>query len=75
MRQVVKIAVQVVQILSLCGTIIAGVLGLIYEIIGHTKFEQLLSRIGISNGFRWIWLVGVTTSSLLIITCYIKQRL
>ena len=75
MREVAKFVVQVIHILSFCGTVMVGLLGVIYEIIGHTRFEQLLSRIGISKGFSWIWFVGVTMLSLLIITYLIKQRL
>ena len=55
--------------ISIIGAIIFGLLGAIYEIAGHAKFEQLLSSIGISNGFRLLWIFGIVILILLIISC------
>jgi len=50
------------------------VLGVLYEIIGHAKFDQLLSKFGIVKGFEFVWVVGVITISLLIITSFLKAK-
>ena len=67
--------VQVVHILSFCGVILSGILGAVYEIIGHAKFEQVLSAIGISKGFERIWVVSAIMLLLLITTYFIKTKL
>lgn len=75
MKEIIKMIVQVVHVLSFCGVIFSGVLGVVYEIIGHAKFEQVLSAIGISKGFERIWVVSAIMLLLLIITYYIKAKL
>ncbi len=54
MKELLKIFVQVVYVLSFFGVILVGVLGIIYEIIGHAKFEDILSKCGISKGFEYV---------------------
>ena len=75
MKEIIKIIVQVVHVLSFCGVILSGILGAVYEIIGHAKFEQVLSAIGISKGFERIWVVSAIMLLLLITTYFIKTKL
>ena len=75
MKDVIKMIVQVIHFLSFCGVILAGILGVIYEIIGHAKFEQILSTIGITKGFERIWTASAVMLLLLIITHFIKVKL
>lgn len=75
MKEIIKMIVQVVYVLSFCGVILSGVLGAVYEIIGHAKFEQVLSAIGISKGFERIWVVSAIMLLLLIATYFIKTKL
>lgn len=72
MKEAFKIIVQVVRILSFGGVIFTGVLGVLYEILGHAKFEQILSTIGISNGFERTWIVSAIMLIVLVVTCFIK---
>ena len=51
MKKIIKIIVQVLYVFSFVGLILSCVLGVVYDIVGHTKFEQTLSAIGISNGY------------------------
>lgn len=74
MKAILKIIVQVVHVVSFCGVLLVGALGVIYEIIGHVKFEQMLSAIGITKGFERVWIVSVIFLSLLIITYVIKKK-
>lgn len=75
MKEILKMIVQVIHVLSFCGVILSGILGAVYEIIGHAKFEQVLSAIGISKGFERIWVVSATMLLLLITTYFIKAKL
>ena len=75
MKEIIKMIVQVVHVLSFCGVILSGILGAVYEIIGHAKFEQVLSAIGISKGFERIWVVSAIMLLLLITTYFIKTKL
>ena len=62
---------KVLVAISIIGAIIVGLLGALYEMVGHAKFEQLLSSIGISNGFRLLWIFGIVVLILLIISCLV----
>ena len=75
MKEILKTIVNIVHVFSFCGVIISGMLGVIYEIIGHTKFEQLLSAIGFSKGFERIWVISTIMLFLLIVTYFIKVKL
>lgn len=75
MKGIVKILVQIVHIGSFCGLMFLGLLGVIYEIVGHAKFEQILMYLGISKGFERIWAVGIIMLILLAITYFIKAKL
>ena len=75
MKDVIKTGVQIVHILSFCGTLLCGVLGVVYAIIGPVKYKQLLSSFGISNGFERTWLWAVMMLILLLSTHFIKAKL
>lgn len=75
MKEIIKMILQVVHVLSFCGVILSGVLGAVYEIIGHAKFEQILSAIGISKGFERIWVVSAIMLLLLVTTYFVKAKL
>lgn len=75
MKRMINVIVQIIHILSFCGIILTGVLGAIYEIIGHSRFEQMLSLIGVSNGFERTRVVGTIMLFLLISTYFIKAKL
>ena len=75
MKDVIKTGVQIVHILSFCGTLLRGVLGVVYEIIGPVKYKQLLSSFGISNGFERTWIWAVVMLILLLSTHFIKAEL
>ena len=75
MKDVIKTFVQIVHILSFGGLLLCGALGVVYEIIGPAKYEQLLSSFGISNGFERTWLWAVMMLILLFSTHFIKAKL
>lgn len=67
--------VQIVYILSFCGTLLFGMLGVVCEIIGYGKYNQWLSLFGVSNGFERTWLWAAVMLILLISTHFIKAKL
>ncbi len=40
MKEILKMLVQAVHVLSFCGVILSGVLGAVYEIIGHADLNR-----------------------------------
>ena len=74
MKEIIKTIIQIIHILSFCGMLLFGALGALYEIIGHAKFEKMLSAIGISKGFERVWIFGSITLLLSIITYVIKVK-
>ena len=75
MIDLIKIIIQVIHIVSFCGVTLVGLVGAIYEIIGHVKFEHILTILGITKGFERIWVIGIILLFLLIITYFIKVKL
>lgn len=74
MKGVIKIAVQIVHILSFCGMLLCGCLGVVCEIIGPAKYNEFLSLFGVSNGFVCTWLCAAVTLILLISTHFTKDK-
>lgn len=75
MKEFIKMLVQVVHVFSFFGVILVGVLGVIYEIIGHAKFEDMLSKCGVSKGFEYVWTVGIIMLFLLIVSYFVRTKL
>ena len=74
MIKAIRTIIQVLHILSFCVLMLSGLLGLVYEIIGHAKFLHILSLIGISNGFQLTEYIGGGSLLLLIFTHFIKEK-
>lgn len=74
MIHIIRIFINVIYVLSLCAAMILWVVGAIYEIVGHAKYEQILSAIGISNGFKYYWIIAVIVLGCLFATFYMKKK-
>lgn len=74
MKDILKLFVKIIQVVSFCGLMLTGVTGVIYEILGFAKFERLLSSIGIPNGLQRVWIFGTIMLLLLIATSFIKDK-
>lgn len=74
MKDLIKILVNVIQSISFCAVMLSGVIGVVYEIVGHAKFEQILSMMGICKGFERIWIISAIMLGLLIVTYFIKVK-
>ena len=74
MKEIIKIIFKTINVISFGLVILIFVIGVIYEIIGRTKFEQMLSSIGLSNGSKSVWIVGTIALIFLITTYYIEYR-
>ena len=74
MKKAIRTIIQVLHILSFCGLMLAGLLGVVYEIIGYAKFQHILSQIGVSNGFQLTGYIGGASLLILIATHFIKAK-
>lgn len=72
MKEIMKTIVRILHMLSFGGVMLAGALGMIYEIVGYARFEELLSAMGISNGLECIWIFAAIMLIVLISTHFIK---
>ena len=75
MRKIILMSIQVIQAISIGWLILAVFLGVLYEFVGYQKFEQMLSTIGVTNGFNLIWIISLIIFVLLVIIHFIKPRL
>ena len=75
MKEIIKMIVQVIHIISICGSMLSLILGAVYEIIGYAKFERMLSAIGVSKGVERFWVISAIMLVLLITTYFIKTKL
>ena len=75
MKNILKYAINTIHIFSFLVTMLVGVAGILYEIVGRVKFEQLMDKLHITNGVKSTWVVGSIMLFLLIITAFIKDKL
>ena len=75
MKEFIRNIVNITHIISFCLLLVVGVMGVIYELIGHVRFERLLKTIGISNSFDKFWILGVVVLFVLLITYFLKAKI
>lgn len=75
MKKIVILFVNIIHVVSFCAVLLSGVAGILYEIVGHAKFEQILSDFGISKGFERVWIFSAIMLLLLVVTYFIKSKL
>ena len=63
------------NILSLCGMMLIGLIGVIYELLGHGHFQKLCNSLGIPDSFRLVWICGIITLLLFAGTSIVMNRL
>lgn len=74
MKHILGMIVRIIHILSICSLVLLWILSVVYEIVGHAKFELILSAIGISNGFKWTWIAIAIAVALFVLTFFIKKK-
>lgn len=75
MTEFIKNALNILNVISLCGVIIVGILGCLYDLIGYANFQKALASLGFDKGFERLWVIGVVMLFLLIITYFIKMKI
>ena len=75
MKEFIRNIVNITHIISFCMLLVIGVMGVIYELIGHVRFERLLKTIGVSNSFDKFWILGVVVFFVLLITYFLKAKI
>ena len=72
MNRLLRLLARIVNILALCGALLMGLLGAVYELFGPVRFEEIAATLGIADGYRCLWILGAIVLGLLIATCLIK---
>lgn len=72
MNRLLRLLARIVNILALCGALLIGLLGAVYELFGPVRFEEIAAALGIADGYRCLWILGAIVLGLLIATCLIK---
>ena len=75
MKNIISIIIQVIHVLSLLCAIALSIFGIIGDIVGYGKLEEILAATGVSHGFDLLWYTGMIAVLLLIITYVIKLKL
>lgn len=74
MKEIIRMVVNITHIISFCGVLLFGILGIIHEIIGPIKFQRMLSTIGISKSVEELLNFSYIMIFVLIITYVIKIK-
>ncbi len=61
------------QILSFFVSALVAVAGAVYE-ISPVVFERLMTAVGISHGLRCVWVTGSISTSVMLITYFVRKR-
>ena len=48
MNRLLRLLARIVNILALCGALLMGLLGAVYELFGPVRFEEIAAALGIS---------------------------
>lgn len=74
MKKFLRNLVNVVQAVSFCGLMLAGLSGLAYDLLGWMAMEKLFAAMGISRWMELGWWFGGGMLLLLLLTSFLKNR-
>lgn len=74
MKNVFSAIINILHTASFSIWIFMGAVGVIYELLGHAKFEKILSAIGVENGFSKIWSISIVSFLIWCLLYYIKFK-
>lgn len=74
MKEVLKIILLIINIISFALVALFGVTGIIYEILGPAVYEKMLIKLKISWSFESIWNFMFVCLVILIITYFIRKK-
>jgi len=74
-KDIVKVFLFVMNIISFVLVAIFGLAGLVYEILGPSKFEKLLARLNIPWTFERVWNVSFICLVVLIVIYILRKKL
>lgn len=63
-----------VNIIAAILVSIFGIVGVVYELLGPKKFEDLLLRLNVPWDFECLWNVSMVCVAVLIITCFLRFK-
>ena len=74
MRDIIRIVLLVINIISFVLVAIFGMTGIIYEIFGPAAYEKMHKRLKIPWNFDKIWIFMFVCLAVLIITYFIRIK-
>ena len=74
MRDVIRIALLVINTISFILVALFGVTGIIYEILGPAGYEKILAKLKIPWSFDHIWTFMIICLAILIITYFLRKK-
>lgn len=74
MRDIIRIILLVINIISFGLVAIFGLTGIIYELLGPAGYEKMLERLKIPWKFEQIWTFMFICLAVLIITCFLRKK-
>lgn len=74
MRDIIRIVLLVINIISFILVVIFGATGIIYEIFGPANYEKMLQKLKIPWNFDKIWTFMFICLAVLIITYFIRIK-
>lgn len=74
MRDIVRIILLVINIISFGLVAIFGFTGIIYELLGPASYEKMLERLKIPWRFEQIWTFSLVCLATLIITYLLRKK-
>ncbi len=74
MKETIKIILLIINILSFIIVAIIGLLGIVSEILGPAKFNDLLKSLNMPFDFNILWKLSIIFIPVLIITFILRKK-
>lgn len=74
MKNVVRIALLVINIICFILVAIFGVTGVVYEILGPAGYQKMLAKLKIPWSFQRIWTFMFICLVILIVTYFLRKK-
>ena len=74
MREVIRIILLIINIISFAFVFLFGATGIIYELFGPANYEKMLGKLKIMWSFERVWLLMFVCLIILIITYFLRKK-
>lgn len=74
MREVLRIFLLVINVISFVLVFLFGATGIVYELLGPSGYEKMLAELKISWGFERIWRFMFVCLIILFISYFLRKK-